>query len=71
MAKNTKSQAVLKTLSGRKRGLTALEVADKSGVKIGTVRAYIQAFKAQGLVEVQGKVETGKVGRPQFKYVAV
>lgn len=70
MAKITKSQAVLKTLTGRKRGLTAAEVAEKSGVGIATVRAYLQAFKSQGLVEVQGTVETGQRGRPAFKYIA-
>lgn len=72
MAKTlTKSEAVFKAVKrGPKRGLTALEIADRTGVGIATVRSYLQALKAQGEITVVGKVESGKRGRPQLKYIA-
>lgn len=70
MAKTlSKSDAVIKALKSRKRGITAAEVAEKTGVSIGTVRAYIQALKQNGQVGIADTVRTGGVGRPANKYV--
>lgn len=70
-AKKTKAQTILSAISrGPKRGLTAVELSDRTGVGIATVRAYLQQFKANGNVAVAGKVETGTVGRPQLRYIA-
>jgi predicted ArsR family transcriptional regulator len=73
MAKTiTKSEAILKAVKrGPKKGLTAAEIADRTGVSLATVKAYLSAFKAEGYVQVVGKVETGKRGRPALRYAAV
>lgn len=53
-----------------KRGLTATEVAARTGVAINTVKAYLQSLKGQGRVEVIGRTQTGKAGRPANLYRA-
>lgn len=72
MAKTiTKGEAVLKAIKrGPKRGLTAVEVSDRTGVGLATTRSYLNALKADGYIKVVGKVETGKRGRPQLQYAA-
>lgn len=71
MANQTKFQLVASTIARRSaRGITAAEVAAKTGVALNTVRVYITTLKNQGVIAEAGKVETGKRGRPQIKYVA-
>lgn len=72
MAKTiTKNEAILKQLKrAPKRGLTAAEIADRTGINLATVKAYLSAFKSEGYATVVGKVETGKRGRPALRYTA-
>ena len=72
MAKTiTKGEAVLKTIKrGPKKGLTAEQVSERTGVKLSTVRAYLQALKADGYVSVVGTIQTKRPGRPALRYVA-
>ena len=70
MAKTlTKSDAVYRAIPrAKRRAVTAEEVAELTGVSLATVRAYIQALKAQGTITAVAKVETGKRGRPALRY---
>lgn len=70
MSKKTNLDAVYSCLKGRKRGITAAEISQKTGVSVNTVRSYLLAFRAEGKVEVVGKVETGTRGRPALLYTA-
>lgn len=70
MAKTTKLDLVLKAAGSRKNGITAEQVAAKTGVPISTVRSYLTFLKKQGDVEAVGTVRTGNRGRPAILYVA-
>lgn len=69
MAKTkTKAETIYGTVSRYKRGVTAVEVADKTGLNLATVRAYLAALAAEGSIQVCGTVQTGKRGRPANRY---
>lgn len=71
MAKLSKYDKVFSTVKGGpKRGLTAEEVAARTGFNLATVRSYIYGLQGTGAVVVCGKVETGKRGRPALRYAA-
>ena len=62
-------QRIESTLArGPKKGLTAAEVAKRTGGNLSTVGVYLSALKGEGIVTVAGKVETGKRGRPALRY---
>jgi len=61
---------VLKAAGSRKNGITAEQVAEKTGVPIGTVRSYLTFLKKQGDIQAVGSVRTGNRGRPALLYVA-
>jgi predicted ArsR family transcriptional regulator len=70
MAKTTALDKVLKAAGSRKNGITAEQVAVKTGVPISTVRSYLTFLKKQGDVQEVGSVRTGNRGRPALLYTA-
>jgi len=68
--KATSLDLVLKAAGSRRNGITAEQVAIKTGVPISTVRSYLTFLKKQGDVEAVGSVRTGNRGRPALLYVA-
>ena len=67
MAK-TNSEKILATLKGRKRGLTALQIADKTGLKAGSTRTALYELSQSGQVERTTAPAAGR-GRPAYLYV--
>lgn len=73
MATKTKTTAldkVYKAAGSRKNGITAEQVALKTGVPISTVRSYLTFLKKEGDIAAVGTVRTGNRGRPAILYVA-
>lgn len=65
----TKTEKILSTLKrGPQKGLTAQEVALRTGFNLATVRSYIYGLQGTGAVTVCGQVSTGKRGRPALRY---
>jgi predicted ArsR family transcriptional regulator len=68
--KATSLDLVLKATGSRKSGITAEQVAIKTGVPLSTVRSYLTFLRKQGSVEVIDTVRTGNRGRPALVYVS-
>ena len=66
--KKTTIEEIVDLLHGRKKGLTATEIAKRLNRKQTTVTREL-AY-ARGVVHVVGTVKTGNVGRPANLYVA-
>jgi len=66
--RNKKERIYLTIARGPKRGLSALEVAERTELNPATVRSYIYGLLVEGTVRKNGKVETGRRGRPQLLY---
>lgn len=64
----TNTETILKTLKGRKKGLTAVQIADKSGLKAGSTRTALYELAQSGAVERTTAPAAGR-GRPAYLYV--
>jgi predicted ArsR family transcriptional regulator len=63
-AKKNGSARILSALkSGPKKGLTREKLAAKAGLSVNSTGPYLSALKAQGQVQVVGKIENPR-GRP-------
>lgn len=71
MARNTTALAQVRRALNRrpKQGITALEIAEITGVNPNTVGVYLSALKGAGLARVVGK-EASTGGRPRNRYAA-
>ena len=70
MATKTSFDKVRIAAGSRKNGITAEQVAEKTGVPLSTVRSYLTFLKQSGDVQVIDTVRTGNRGRPALLYVA-
>jgi predicted ArsR family transcriptional regulator len=69
--KTTAADAVLKAVKrAPKKGISAKTIAERTGVKLGTVRSYLYALQTEGYIQVVDTVRTGQRGRPQLLYVS-
>jgi predicted ArsR family transcriptional regulator len=55
---------------GKKGAKTRKQLAEMFGVHPLTMQIHLNKMREQGQVEIVGKVETGRRGRPSFKFQA-
>lgn len=65
----TNTETILKALKGRKRGLTAAQIADKTGLKASSTRTALYELNASGAVSRIGSQKADGRGRPAYLYV--
>jgi len=63
----TQSVTITKTLKGRKKGITAEEIADRANLNINSVRPVLWQLKKDGTVFVAGTLPAS-YGRPANLY---
>ena len=61
--------AILKTISKRKSGLTAEQISEKLNMKQKTVRNRLAELKNDGLVDVHDYYKTNSAGHDVYSYV--
>lgn len=66
----TNTEKILKSLKGRKRGVTAAEIAAKTGLKESSTRTALYELTAASEVQRIGAQKTEGRGRPAYLYVA-
>jgi predicted ArsR family transcriptional regulator len=66
--KKTQREVILKTLKGRAKPLSALDIAAKTGVKIESARVVLSGLQTDGLVKLAG-TRSSAIGRPQNLYL--
>lgn len=65
----TNADRILKVLKGRARGLTAVQIADKAGLKASSTRTALYELNAVGTVTRIGAQKAEGRGRPAYLYV--
>ena len=64
----TASDSILRVLKrGPQKGLTAAIIAERSGLRLSTVRSTIYDLKSAGAIAVVGQ-EDPTMGRPAYRY---
>lgn len=68
LKKKTATEKIIMVLKNRKRGLTADQIAEKSGCPANTVRTALWSLRKDGAIQVVGALRTSGTGRPALLY---